>query len=297
VRTYLDCIPCFLRQALDAARLVSPDPALHERLLRDVLRWTAGMELSQPPPVMGQRIHRQLRALTGQEDPYRAAKQEQNRMALALLAELRDRIAAAADSLEMAVRLAVAGNVIDMGANGAVAEADVRAALERALAEPLIGDMDGFRRRAGRARSILYLADNAGEIVFDRVLVEALRPARVTVAVRGAPVLNDATREDARVAGLSEIAEIIDNGSDAPGTLLADCSEAFRREFAAADMLVAKGQGNYETLNQGPREVFFLFKAKCPVIAERANVPLGAHLVVRHLPTDRGEAGVLGPRP
>jgi uncharacterized protein with ATP-grasp and redox domains len=255
------------------------------------------MELSQPPPVMGQRIHRRLRALTGQEDPYRAAKQEQNRMALALLAELRDRIAAAPDRLEMAVRLAVAGNVIDMGANGTVAEANVRAALERALAEPLVGDLDGFRRRVARARDILYLADNAGEVVFDRVLIEALRPARVTVAVRGAPVLNDATRDDARVAGLPAVAELIDNGSDAPGTLLPDCSEAFRRQFAAADMLVAKGQGNYETLNQGPREAFFLFKAKCPVIAERAGVPLGAHVVVRHLPTDGGETGVLDPRP
>jgi uncharacterized protein with ATP-grasp and redox domains len=285
MRTYLDCIPCFARQALDAARLVSADPALHERLLRDVLRWSSEMDLSQPPPVMGQRIHRRLRALTGQEDPYRRAKERQNQMALDLVAELRDQIAAAADALEMAVRLAVAGNVIDMGANGAVAEGDVRAALDQALAEPLVGDLDAFRRQAGRAGSILYLADNAGEIVFDRALVEALRPDRVTVAVRGAPVLNDATRADAEVAGLSRVVEVIDNGSDAPGTLLPDCSDAFRSRFAAADMVVAKGQGNFETLSRAPRDVYFLFKAKCPVIAERANVPLGAHVVLSHVPT------------
>ena len=280
MKTYLDCIPCFVRQALEAARMVSADAAIHERVLREVLRWSSEMDMSQPPPAMGQRIHRLIRALTGVDDPYRPARERQNRMALLLLSEMREEIAAAADSFAMAVRLAIAGNVIDMGVNGQVNEADVRASLRQALDEPFSGDLEGFRRSVAEAGSILYLADNAGEIVFDRLLIEQMGPARVTLAVRGGPVINDATRADARAAGLPGSLEIVDNGSDAPGTLLPDCSDEFRRCFAAADMVVAKGQGNYETLSRERRGIHFLFKAKCPMIAEHAGVALGAHVLL-----------------
>ena len=137
------------------------------------------------------------------------------------------------------------------------------------------------RDSIGNAGSILYLADNAGEIVFDRVLIEQLSAPRVTLVVRGAPVINDATMIDACAAGLHEIVNVIDNGSDAPGTILEDCSEDFRRRFTEADVVLAKGQGNFETLSDAPREVFFLFKAKCSVIAERAGWSVGSLVLMR----------------
>lgn len=280
MKTYLDCIPCFVRQALEAARMVSADAAVHEQVLREVLRWSSEMDMSQPPPAMGQRIHRLIRSLTGMDDPYRPAKERQNLMALQLLSEMREEIAAAADPFAMAVRLAIAGNVIDMGVNGEVNEADVRASLRRALDEPCSGDMEGFRRSVADSGSIMFLADNAGEIVFDRLLIEQMGPERVTLAVRGGPVINDVTRVDARAAGLPESLAVVDNGSDAPGTLLPDCSDDFRRRFAAADMVVAKGQGNYETLSRERRGIHFLFKAKCPMIAEHAGVKLGSHTLL-----------------
>lgn len=279
MNTSLDCIPCFIRQALDASRLVSPAAAVHERMLREVLRWATDMELSQPPPVMAQRIHRFLRQIAGRDDPYRAAKEQQNRMALNLLPELKAEIQAASDPLTMAVRIAIAGNVIDMGVNATVTETSIRASFRQALAEPFVGERNGFQKAILEAPSILYLTDNAGEIAFDRVLIEELAPTRVTVAVRGAPILNDATMTDARAVGLHEIVEIIDNGSDAPGTLLEDCSQEFKRRFAAADLILAKGQGNFETLSERSEHIVFLFKAKCPVIAEHAQVPLGAHVL------------------
>jgi len=260
--------------------MVSADAAIHERVLREVLRWSSEMDMSQPPPAMGQRIHRLIRALTGVNDPYRPARERQNRMAGDLLAEFQAEIAAASDPLEMAVRLAIAGNVIDMGVHGDVKKSAVRSSLRQAMREPLAGDLQEFRRASRKARVILYLADNAGEIVFDRLLIEQLGPARVTLAVRGGPVINDATRADARAAGLPGSLEIVDNGSDAPGTLLPDCSDEFRRRFAAADMVVAKGQGNYETLSRERRGIHFLFKAKCPMIAEHAGVALGAHVLL-----------------
>ncbi|OQA21119.1 MAG: hypothetical protein BWY63_01362 [Chloroflexi bacterium ADurb.Bin360] len=117
---------------------------------------------------------------------------------------------------------------------------------------------------AGSACDILYLADNAGEIVLDRLLIEALGPARVTVAVRGAPVINDATMD----------------GSDAPGTVLSDCSEAFQERFRKADLVISKGQGNFETLSGAPRDVCFLFKVKCPVISSNVGLPPGTQALL-----------------
>jgi len=281
VKTSLDCIPCFVRQALNAARMVSMDLSVHERILREVLRWASDMNMDQPAPVMAQRIHRLLRKIVGLEDPYREVKDHENRMALALLPELKTKIEAATDPLIMALRLSIAGNVIDMGVNGNVTEFDVRESINQALAEPFVGDESGFRIAVAEAQRILYLADNAGEIAFDRLLIEQIGPARVTVAVRGGPVINDATITDARAVGLHEIVEIIDNGSDAPGTLLDDCSQEFKWRFAEADLILAKGQGNFEALSDEPHNIFFLLKAKCAVIAAHAGVPIGTHVLAR----------------
>ncbi len=261
--------------------MMSTDPAIHRRIMREVLRWAGEMDLDQPPPVMGQRLHRRLREIIGVKDPYRPAKDWQNSMALGLFPEMKAKIESAPDPLAMAARLAIAGNVIDMGVNGNVTESGVREAVSQALAEPFTEGRNGFRQAIAEARSILYLADNAGEIVFDRLLIEQLSPERVTLVVRGAPIINDATMADARAAGLDKIVEVIDNGSDAPGTILDDCSRDFKRHFTEADLILAKGQGNFETLSDEPGNIFFLFKAKCPVIAEHVGLPVGTHVIAR----------------
>jgi uncharacterized protein with ATP-grasp and redox domains len=261
--------------------MVSADPAVHERIVRDVVRWIGAWDLKESPPVMARDIHRQIRAITGVEDPYRQAKERLNGLALALLPELSARVHGAPDPLYSAVRLSIAGNVIDMGVKGTITGADVRQSVNQALEIPFTGDMEAFRQAAARARSILYLADNAGKIVFDRLLIEQLGPAKVTLVVRGAPVINDATVIDARAAGLFELVEVTDNGSDAPGTVLRDCSSDFTRRFAGADMIIAKGQGNFESLSEEQRPIFFLFIAKCPVIAAHVGLPLGSHAVAQ----------------
>jgi hypothetical protein len=281
MRTALECIPCFVRQAMEAARFVTDDFSVHEQVLRDVLRWTAEMDLSECPPRVGQRIHRRLRELTGAADPYRGPKDRFNRLAMEMLPDLEEKIRQSPDPFEMSLRLAIAGNVIDLGIDGGLTESDARHAVERALDEPFRGDIAAFRGAANAAGKILYLADNAGEIVFDRLLVERLPRGRVTVGVRGSAVLTGATRADAEVAGLPRFAEVIGKGSDAPGTILDDCSEAFRRRFAEADLIVAKGQGNFETLSDEPGNLYFLFKAKCPVIAGHAGLPVGTHAAMQ----------------
>ncbi len=281
MKSSLDCVPCHVRQSLDASRAVSDDPALHEQMLKEMLRWTAEMDTDLSPPVLGQRLHRRLREVTGIADPYRAEKDRHNEMVLRLLPGLRERIAVADDPFGLAVKLAIAGNIIDLGVNGEVPDGALRASVEQALAEPVHGLVDELRRDIESAEDILYLADNCGEIVFDRLLIEQLPLERVTLAVRGLPILNDATMVDARTVGLTELVEVIDNGTDAPGTILDDCSPAFLRRFQAADLIISKGQGNFESLSDVDAPIYFLFKVKCGVVAEHVGEPVGTHMVAR----------------
>ncbi|MBN1303645.1 MAG: DUF89 family protein [Anaerolineales bacterium] len=289
MNTSLDCIPCLLRQALEAARQVSKDPALHEQVVREVLQWAGEMDLNQSPPAVAQRFHRRLREITGIEDPYLEAKTQQNRIALELLPSLRNTIQSSVSPLMTAARIAIAGNMIDMGVNGNVTEADMYQAVQNALSEPFYGEGELFCQAAAKARSILYLADNAGEIAFDRLLIEQLMPERVKLVVRGAPVINDATLVDAKAVGLDTLVEVMDNGSDAPGTLLDDCSQEFRHRFTKADLIIAKGQGNFESLSDQARGLFFLFKVKCPMVANHIMQPVGTQvLAYSNFGTDNG---------
>lgn len=285
--TSLDCIPCFVRQALEAARFITDSPAVHERIMRSILLEVAKMDFSQSPPAFGQKLHRALRDLTRVDDPYREIKNQFNQAALEMLPDLSHKIQDSADPIFMALRVAIAGNVIDLGVNGDFSGREVKIAMDNALNEPFHGDVEDFRDTVRDAQKILYLADNAGEIVFDRLLIEQLQLDRVTLAVRGAPVLNDATRADAEAAGLCGIVEVIDNGSDAPGTILADCSLDFRRRFSMADLIIAKGQGNFESLSDNGENIYFLFKVKCPMIANHVGLPLGTHVAIRCRHTSR----------
>jgi uncharacterized protein with ATP-grasp and redox domains len=281
MKTYFDCIPCFVRQALDSARLLCDDETLHEQVLRRVLGAAAEMDLRRSPAEMAQQIHRWIRELTGDPDPYLNAKRHSNRLALDLYPTLKEWVDRSNNRLATAVRLAIAGNIIDLGVKCDVTEGDVHNAVRRALAVRLEGDVDELARAVDSARRILYLADNAGEIVFDRVLIEELPREKITLAVKGGPIINDALLEDAEAAGLAKLVEVIDDGSDAPGTILEDCSAAFRGHFDSADLIIAKGQANYETLSDPDTNVWFLLMAKCPVIARDLRCRPGT-LVLRN---------------
>jgi len=196
--------------------------------------------------------------------------------------ELAERVRTSEDPLETAIRLAIAGNIIDLGVKTSMAESDI----ERIINDSLTADFDGqqieeFRNSVRGAEKILYLADNAGEIVFDCLLIELLPYEKITVVVKGEPVINDATMEDAEFAGLTEMTEVIDNGSDGPGTILETCSQAFRNRFEYADLIIAKGQGNYETLSETDKNIFFILKAKCPVIARDLGCEVGEMILRR----------------
>ncbi|MCD6554929.1 MAG: DUF89 family protein [Anaerolineae bacterium] len=278
MKTYLDCYPCFMRQALEAARMAGADEDQQRVVLNHVLDALKQLDLSSTPPEMGDKIHRLVREVTGSEDPYRAVKENSTRQALALYPRLRALVSEAPDPLDRAVRLAIAGNIIDLGPAG---EYDLWATIERVMAQPFaIDDSAAFRDMLIKTEWVLYLADNAGETVFDRVLIETIGQP-VVYAAKGGPILNDATVNDTLAAGLDEVAEVISTGSDAPGTILDRCTEDFRRLYDQAELIIAKGQANYETLSTERKNIFFLLQTKCPVIARDVGVPTGSIVLKR----------------
>ena len=293
MRTYLDCFPCVLRQTLEAAREATDDEAKQRELLNRVMELLISLRLEVSPPEIGQVVHRLIRERTGVRDPYAEKKRHYNERATALLPRVRELIENSEDPLRTAVRLAIAGNVIDFGVQSS--GFDLEGEIERALETPFgIDHYDRFVEDVRKAGALVYLGDNAGEIAFDRLLVEVLQrlsPAEITFVVRGEPVLNDATLEDARAVGLTEVVRVVDNGSDAPATVLSEVRPDVRRLIENADVVIAKGQGNYETLSTAPLNIYFLFKVKCPVIGRDAGVDVGKYVLAsaRVLQEKKGE--------
>lgn len=281
MKTYFDCIPCFIRQGLDAVRSVTDDQEVHEQVLREVLSLASKMDLNTTPPAMAQKIHRIIKQLVESDDPYKQAKQHFNEFALKLFPKFQNLVDTSEKPFETAVRLAIAGNIIDLGVKCSLKLSEAEKIIDKALTEPFdSADLNDLQQATENAKDILYLADNAGEIVFDRFLIEQIGPAKITLVVKGVPVINDATIDDAKAAGLTDLVKIIDNGDDAPGTILKSCSEEFRQRFSQADLIIAKGQGNFETLSNVDKNIFFILRAKCPVIAEHLDCQVGA-LVLR----------------
>lgn len=282
MKTWLDCYPCFLRQALSAARRAGASEKVQRHILQLTMEELQHIPDGATPPEMAWQVHRVVREQTETADPFQAAKQQATEEALGLYSHLKQLVETAKSPLEMAVRIAIAGNIIDLGAADSY---DLRSNLEQALAQDFaINDLSALKQQLENVSSILYLADNTGETVFDRVLIETLQK-NVTYVVKAGPVINDATREDAVAAGLDKVADIIDNGSQAPGTLFSQCSADFKRLFDQAELIIAKGQGHYESLSDVPGPIFFLLKAKCGVIARNLDVAVG-DIVVKQANTD-----------
>jgi len=277
MQTYLDCIPCLLTQALKAARAVTDDEDTHRRVLNAVAGMVPQLSLGLSPPEITQYGYRLIYQITGSSDPFHQAKVEANRAVLALYPHLKEVIAGAEDPLLTACKLAIAGNSIDLATN--FGQMDIGDIIETALVSPLaVNGYQRFLSSISSARRILYLGDNAGEIVFDRLLIEEMRRVReldIDFVVRERPIINDATRDDAVAVGMDRVARIVSNGSDAPATILSQCSPEMLGLFYAADVIIAKGQGNYESLDAEPANIFFFLRAKCPIVAGLLGVNVG----------------------
>ena len=278
MKTYLDCIPCFLRQALAVARHVKPqDPQFHKRVITEICRKIPERSLDLSPPMMAEVIHNWIREETGISDLYAEEKATHVRQALELEPRLRAWIEQHPDRLEAAVRVAIAGNIMDLGANP-----NFNLDTELNHLESVKESLEGFpqlREALEQSDEVLYIGDNASEAVFDQLLIEELSPRKVTFATRGVPILDDITEDLARKIGLDSCATVISSGSPIPGTDLNRVTPEFRTLFEKSPLVIAKGQGNFESLSDANRPIFFLFKVKCTVVALETGRPIGSSIV------------------
>jgi damage-control phosphatase, subfamily I len=278
MRTHLDCFPCFLRQSLIALKLVTEDEAWQETVVKNILEYIRNADSSKPPAYTTTFIHRKIRQMLG-EDPFKEIKSKYNKIALSLYPSLKVMTEKSHDPLLTSARLAIAGNVIDFGIFTSI---NIEGTIDRALNNPLsVDDYRIFRDSVGAADEILYLTDNAGEIVFDRLLIEELiaKGKKIQAVVKGSPVINDATLSDAEESGLIEVCEVMENGSDGVGTILEWTSSEFQKTFNNAQLVISKGQGNFETLSGTKKKIFFFFQSKCNVVSEELGLSTGSMLL------------------
>lgn len=256
--------------------MAGDDPLMHRKVMDAVAADIPSMDINESPAVLSLCLYRYAREFSGNPDPYKEIKREQNAMALALEPELDALVAESDTPLLTAIRLAAAGNIIDLGVMN-TEEIDPRQEIIRAMkTTPAIDHSDRFMRSLEGCEHLLYLLDNAGEIVFDKPLIRELQKrTRVTAVVKAAPIINDALMEDAEQVGLTEFCEVIDNGGAFVGSPLNLIPASFRKKMDGADVILGKGQGNYETVDDYPGDVYLLLKIKCEVIARHCGVPMG----------------------
>lgn len=281
MNTALECMPCFMKMALRDARLACPgDEAMHHKIVMAWGRMLGELDLRVPPPAIARHLADLIYSMTGCSDLYLEDKREANARVLQLLPDLRamvrsERANPDGDSLALALELAIIGNYIDRGVDiSADWEAEL-AAVSEAFSSAMVEE---FKGRTTAGATVLILGDNTGEIVLDMLLVEELqhRGCLVTYAVRSRPIINDATMEDARSVGMTRLCEVVESGVDTPGTVIERCSPEFVDRMRCADVILSKGQGNFESLEGIWPDVFCAFKVKCQRVADDAGLVLGS---------------------
>ena len=275
-----ECIPCLLGQTLKFLDTVDAD----DELSREVLRFALGeveavLDGSTAPEVAG-RVYSRIVEITGVADPFAKMKDESIRGALGLFERMRSVVGSADDKFAKALELSIAGNAIDLAVVHPDSVGDVIRSLSE-FSENKFSIDDGLLLKDDLkdAKIVLVIGDNAGESVFDRLFMELIDGPRLIYAVRGGPTLNDVTFDDAVASGIGAPVEIISTGSAIPGVVLNKASDEFLEIFFKADVVIAKGQGNFETLFDPPRPVYHMFKVKCDSVANIVESSIGDFVI------------------
>jgi len=276
MKTCLECLPCLTNNAITIARKCSGDPVVQQRIVTESMKMLGSSDLHYPAPYYASKIAEIALTLSGdlEADPYLAEKEKSTRLAKQLLGELNSIPEYDPSSFESRLRLAIAGNILDFGVYADLDLKDAVDTIRKAFTRPI--DREAMRKLEAKIREasrILYILDNCGEAVFDRVFME-LFAEKVTIAVRGKNSLNDMTRKELAVSGFDASVPVVDNGSRIPGSMLEFAGEPFREAMKSADLIIAKGQGNFETMDEIPYPASFLFLAKCPVVTQRIGAEM-----------------------
>jgi uncharacterized protein with ATP-grasp and redox domains len=257
--------------------MVTKNEGIQRKVLNSVLSILSNVSTQASPPEIAHLVHQRVKSITGDDDPYKEVKKKQNELALRYESTLSVQIAEMSNPLKAAMMFSAAGNAIDLAPDCSIP--DIYKRYMEIISKGLAWDDYGlFLKKLTQSKSLLFLGDNAGEIVWDKVLIEELLDnfnIDIIYTVRGFPILNDVTMEDADFVGMDKLIKVISNGFDAPGTLLDRCSEEFLKHYHTSDLILAKGQGNYESLSGEDRPIFFLLQVKCPVIAEDIRCDIG----------------------
>ncbi|MBS4537519.1 DUF89 family protein [Clostridium sp. D2Q-11] len=266
-----ECIHCLARQAVEIAEEVTEDRADQEKIIRESLKELSEIDFNLSAPEIAFKMHQHAKRITGNNDPYKRLKEDYNSMAVKISEKIIEEkwLENAADEFDLACRLAIAGNIIDFSVGIDAKYSDIVKSIEDSIKHDLFGTGSiALRDAINNSKKIMYIADNSGEIVFDKFLLQELPKDKVTFVVKGGPIVNDATMDDAIEIGVVDLVNVIDNGHTAQGTILSDCSEDFRNEFDKADLIISKGQANFETLsNVVDKKIFYLLRAKCKSVA------------------------------
>jgi len=274
----LECIPCIINSLIKLVRSGVLPEEFAETGMRRLLVRLAEVDYHIPPPAFGREMHRMIRRLVNDPDPYRSIKKNSNKRMLEMQQAFEEMVLTAKDPFDMALRLAIAANVIDFGLEHRL---DLMETLNRAVhAQFAVDDSHSLRADVHAARTVLYIGDNCGEIVLDKLFLKTIRHPNVYFVVRGSPIINDATMADAALVKMEEVAKVITTGDDAPGVVWETASDEFKRRWDQADVIIAKGQGNLEGLMEISQNIYFLLITKCDVIARHIGVTVGDFVVM-----------------
>ncbi len=275
------CIPCILSQVLATARRVTPDEWLHRRVLVGAMELLQKGDFDRSPAEVVHEVLSGALSVLGNPDPWAEAREASQKVALALEAKAREAVRAAADPLLAAAKLAAAANAWDAVVLGTL---DPVALVERALERPFaIDEFEGLKEAVASAGKVMVVLDNAGEVVFDRILIEQLAGRKVTCVARRSPVYNDVTPASL-VGFFGADVEVIDPGVDGMGLPLPLCSREFRQRYAGSDLIIAKGPANFETLEAAEGKAFFLLAVKCARVAEHLRCTVGDLVLAKSCP-------------
>jgi len=292
MKRHLLCIPCTVRAAYDIAARATYDEELQEKVVMEVLKWLKKVSKDKEitPNILHTYAFKVATRITGNNDPFDRLKKESNELASQLIPYLRREYEKRSfkDGLRLAALSTICGNSIDFEVEDyRFPLSNLVSQLKNCLEEPLaIDDLDRLIELLPRAKKIIYLHDNAGEIVFDKFFIEVIvknYPVKVVSAVKSSPVLNDATLNDAMQIKLDEFSQVVTTGSGSIGLVLKECSREFLEHVREADLIISKGQGYYESLteleNLLRKPILYMLKAKCIVVAMSLCINVGGNII------------------
>lgn len=281
-----ECLYCITRQITKLAMKLTSDVEQQHNIISFGLKTVSENWMSSSAPYVTGLIYEYAKEISGNDDPYAKEKSEFNKISQQLIEEfsLIDRIKNSDDPVDTAIRLSIAGNIIDFSLGIDIDKDSVRDSIENSLIKNMYGiDSAEFMKKVFEADKILMLADNAGEIVFDKLLLKVLPMDKITYVVKGGAIVNDATMKDVEEVGIEKLVKVVDNGTAIQGTELRACSEEFLKLFDEADLIISKGQANYESLESiNHKEIIFLLRAKCKTISDMIGCEVGDFVSIKN---------------